>query len=889
MRKILAIVLMTLMVAGLMMPVAAFEDTAGSPYEEAVNLLYALGIVEGKSSTSYAPEDSLTRAEMVTYALRILGMDSMGQGKRIFEDVTEEHWAYVNIATAYELGLVNGVEENIFLPDEPVTFAQAVKILVNVLGYTLQAEAAGGYPSGYLIQAQRIGLLDGVPQSEDINRGIMALLVANALDINPSTPASYGNDDGRVTILENKTLLTHYMGIETYRGRVTANSIDTVAMSAKTGDGQIALGDLVFSVGKTEAESFIGQNVVIRAKEENDVRTILYVEADGGSSFSTFGNNILPTTSKSRLVLEDEEGKEKVYSIADDAVLVYNGVHKAWTEADLLSDRSVYTFVVDRGSEIGVIFQNRYENRVVKSISEDLKKVYLKDGTNLSLADEEWKKMQLVKEDGSEAKITDVSEWDILSVAISEDGTVLKAAIGKKRVKGIVSELSDNEVVIGEETYKIAKSLSEGGDTKPAVGQDAIFSLDVHGQIAAVNTDTLQENYAYLIAGETKPGLDADTQLKFFTTDGEMKVYAVANKVKLNGAPKDGHEIITAEVISPGGTLKNQLVTYELNSENKIVELNTAENGRIMNRDAKLSVFSEDLDIAESEKGTIGRYIGYGTSALATRYRIADKTIIMVVPENGSSDEKLFAIRSKDDVAHNEEFGNVILYDIDKNNAISVMVHKKAYVSTVAANSYEIGVVDHVTQVLGSEGEISSAIRVVVPEGGVRTLEFGEDVTVENSTFTLTDTSVNPDPYNGSDAMPVSALDKGDIVQFQLDTAGRISAIAVRVRAKYKYEIEKAIYNGRDQRPEPSYNYYNLQYLYGTVAYTVEDGIVVNVPAVRDGMKNERLYSEVATRTLIYDSKKDTIAKMDYTDLVEGDKVAVLRILADLVVVLCYR
>ncbi|MDD6309132.1 MAG: S-layer homology domain-containing protein [Clostridia bacterium] len=885
MKKFLAIILIILMMAGLLMPVSAFEDTTGTPYEDAVKLLYDLGIVDGKSNTSYAPEDSLTRAEMVTYALRILGMDGLGVGRQVFDDVTEEHWAYANITSAYDLGLVVGVDEKTFQPDAPVTFAQAVKILVNILGYTLQAEAAGGYPSGYLSMARHTDLLKGVPRSEDINRGTMALLAANALDIHPSTLASYGDNDARVTILENETILSYYLGVDTYKGRITANSTDTVASGARIDAGEIALGDMVFSVGNTDAESFIGQKVIIRAKEENGILEILNITADGGSILEVSGDSILDSTTSSSLVIENESGKKDVYSIANNAVLVYNGVYKTWTAADLLSDSSMYTFVMDRGGEISVIFQNQYVNHVVKSASEELKKVYFKDGSSLSLSENDWGKMRFTKSDGSSASVSELAEWDVLSVA-QNGASVLKAVVSSTRVEGTVSETSNKGVTIDEITYKIATNLSESADVKPEVGQKAIYSLDAYGKIAAVNTDTVSDNYGILVAGEKK-GLESTVRMKLFTLEGKMQVFMLADKVKLNGVPMNAADVLNNTAISPAGTMLRQLVTYETNTEGKIFEIYTSIDGTAMDWEARQSVFSKDFYISEAQKASAGRYIGYNSSALASRYQIADKTRIFTIPQSKNADDKEYVVLTKRDIVHNQEFGNVTLYDIDKNNIISVLVQEKEYVKTVSPTSENFAVVDCVMEMLDTEGNVSPGLLVVLPSGKEKTLAIAEETNVEISAKCITDTSV--DPYGNKGTMPISALEQGDIVQYETDYLGRVTAIAVRLRAKYRYEIEKAIYNGEDRAPDPNYNYYGTQYLYGTMNRTVEDGLIVYAPNKRGGTPYERLFSTIKGKTLLYEGKKGTIKAIDYTDYVKDEKIALVRINTDTLIVVAYR
>ncbi len=184
MKKLVSLVLAALMIISLQIPLCAaeFTDTLGKPYEEAVNYLAEKGIVNGKAEGIYAPDDSLTRAEMLAIILRAFGAEEI-EPKNVFEDVTEEHWAYMYVEQAYAMGIVNGVSETEFAPNNAVTYEQAVKMVVAALGYEEDAQSMGGWPDGYIKKATELDILKGTEQEQTakITRGSMAILMYNAL------------------------------------------------------------------------------------------------------------------------------------------------------------------------------------------------------------------------------------------------------------------------------------------------------------------------------------------------------------------------------------------------------------------------------------------------------------------------------------------------------------------------------------------------------------------------------------------------------------------------------------------------------------------------------------------------------------------------------------
>ena len=108
---------------------ASFEDVkAGKFYTEAVAWAEAEGLVKGVSEKEFAPEDNVTRAQLVTILYRHAGEPKVEKAES-FDDVKADAYYANAIAWAKELGVVNGMTEKTFEPDGLCTRAQAAKIL----------------------------------------------------------------------------------------------------------------------------------------------------------------------------------------------------------------------------------------------------------------------------------------------------------------------------------------------------------------------------------------------------------------------------------------------------------------------------------------------------------------------------------------------------------------------------------------------------------------------------------------------------------------------------------------------------------------------------------------------------------------------------------------
>lgn len=83
------------------------------------------------------------------------------------------------------MGFVNGYGDGTLHPEDNVTYAQLLKMLVSLLGYTSLAKEKGDYPKGFIEQATTLGLTKGVEIDADafVLRKDAAKIAANALEI----------------------------------------------------------------------------------------------------------------------------------------------------------------------------------------------------------------------------------------------------------------------------------------------------------------------------------------------------------------------------------------------------------------------------------------------------------------------------------------------------------------------------------------------------------------------------------------------------------------------------------------------------------------------------------------------------------------------------------
>ena len=109
--------------------VMPFTDVpAGSYYYDAVLWAVENGITLGTSATTFSPNETCTRAHIVTFLWRFERCPAAG-GENPFSDVSSRAYYADAVLWAVERGITNGTSETTFGPDESATRAQIVTFL----------------------------------------------------------------------------------------------------------------------------------------------------------------------------------------------------------------------------------------------------------------------------------------------------------------------------------------------------------------------------------------------------------------------------------------------------------------------------------------------------------------------------------------------------------------------------------------------------------------------------------------------------------------------------------------------------------------------------------------------------------------------------------------
>ena len=118
-----------------------FEDVAGdSPYYDAILWAADQGITLGVTETTFAPDASCTRAQVLTFLWRAAGSPKAESTGNPFTDVSADSPYYEAILWGVEKGITKGTTAATFAPDATITRGQAATFLYRYAGSPAVAE-----------------------------------------------------------------------------------------------------------------------------------------------------------------------------------------------------------------------------------------------------------------------------------------------------------------------------------------------------------------------------------------------------------------------------------------------------------------------------------------------------------------------------------------------------------------------------------------------------------------------------------------------------------------------------------------------------------------------------------------------------------------------------
>ena len=814
------------------------EDVMGTRYEEPIQILNALGIMTGDEDGKFRPDDTIKRSEVAKMAIHAMGLDEAAKaasGVEVFPDVPAWHWAngYVNLATSQ--GIIIGDDEGNFRPDDEITYAEAMTIMVRANGYEPAAEQKGGFPQGYVVIGSQNGLNKNVTGSvsEPISRGNVAYMTTNALTVNLMERKGFGSDE--TYEVTDKTLLFDKLGVTKAEGQITAIEKTSLDGESNLTEGQIMIGDKVFETAYNMNNLF-GHNVIYYWKENDnyDDEVILALSQSEKNATVTIAADLFEGVSEknSNTVIEyfktENDSRTSSVTLDTDAKLIYNGKAETMDTELLNMEGKAGQIVVldsDRNGKYDIVYVTEYENMIVEQVTSTGKIVDKYGAPTLNLGEDEDVRYTL-KRGFTELELSELKEWDVLSVAASKDKEYFDISVSNASVEGKVTGKDSKGFYIDGEHYKVAANYENEID----IGLEGKFYLDIEGKIAAVDTTAeLSGNYAYLIRAFTSEETE-ESSFKLFTKEGEIVTITATDKIRFNkvGGKKTDEVVKT---LNTSGSTEKQLVTYTLNADGKISALNTAVDNTSTGNVNKGS-FTKNYDLTDAVYNENLKRLD--------NIKLNENTVIFDIQD----EEEDYSIATLDMFEDKQQY-DVLVYDRTEDFTAKAIVVTNAAFQTNAESS--IAVVQSIAAATNADDEITDRLYA---------LQDGKEVQIDAEEQGILVKGEEGDQQ----------LEAGDIIQYKTNAKGEI------VNIRVLFDIQTKDTEATETPVE------NLQTIYGKVTKKFSDSINVTID---DG---EEVNIQLPAETLVYsvDTTKtrnnvvvSTLGDIQAYDEDEGNRVFV--------------
>lgn len=545
----------------------------------------------------FSEKRTVSRAEYAKLLVNLLRIDyeKPEEPKSTFQDVTAEE-AYINeINAVTKLGYMSGISEKLFAPDQKMTLIQAEKTILDLMGYKTLIALGGGFPEGYRKYAQELGLTKGITTgiNDFLTQGDLAKLVYNALDAKTLNLDVDSEKQSMSTDSEN-TFMTKVLKMDRIEGILTDNGITGLYQQSEITKDYILVDQKRIKLNeKTEyVRDELGRDLICYVTDDEDDPELIYAalsEKDERYSFDI--DDFEEYTASS---ISYSSGKKTVKkSLADNAVMIYNGMAKASYDGKDFEFETGSVDLIVRDSKICMIAVHKLDYMHIASIDYENEEFYgsLLDESRRadSISKEDYDFFDIYSADGSKKGFSDLLKGNVAVIEANAPAaklTIYEEKVDNFQIKSI--DRDDGKIIIsnGSQEYRVLERF----DNSPYAAKLEInktYTIWTAGSIAVwLETAGDAANVGYLI----KCTFDEDNEQYlakvYDATTGQVVSYPLKDRVTI--LDQDEKQDRYRDSAAYGIYLSDYqgIMKFKLNSDGNItyVELptqNKAANGQL--------------------------------------------------------------------------------------------------------------------------------------------------------------------------------------------------------------------------------------------------------------------------------------------------------------------
>ena len=465
MKKFLSLVLALVMTMSLVTVSAGakdFTDDSEITYKEAVDVISALGVVDGYSDGDFRPDDVLTRGAAAKIICNlILGpttASALSAGTAPFKDVPVTNTFAGYITYCSQQGIISGYADGTFRPTGTLSGNAFMKMLLGALGYDSSIEGYTGanWQVSVIKQASGIGLDDGNDEfvgSQAVTRQEAALYAFNMLQ---ATMVEYDKKD--TIVVGDITINTTSTRKDVENNTNTDGNID----GERNGDGLMQFGEKYFKdLEKEDATDIFGHPSSKWVYDGDDVGTYAN-EADATYVVEDDDMDVgQVVTSSSYMNYSSSEAKDAKYFL--------NGDDNEVKSSELVAVGDIVEAYENDNGDVETVVVSRYTVAKIDKVDTDVSTAESRNGASevLTLTDLDGDNSNDYYDKYDDAEKTlrgyasSYDEGSVLAVAFRDGkfGDEVLASYEAEAVTGEVTAFREDETVTMDGTkYEFARS-----------------------------------------------------------------------------------------------------------------------------------------------------------------------------------------------------------------------------------------------------------------------------------------------------------------------------------------------------------------------------------------------------------------------------------------------
>ncbi|MBQ8525131.1 MAG: hypothetical protein IJ460_00200 [Clostridia bacterium] len=699
--------------------------------------------------------ETVTRGEFVDAVAKIMLVDNGVTAEVLYNDVPIDNTYAVGITAAAKMGWISPADK--FNPTNEIGINEAIKIVISAVNYGERAMYNGGYPNGYILEANRLELLEGVVNTDTTLKPDQArvmlynMLRVNKLDAvytegqNGSSTVYESSDEPILSVLYDITETEGIVNETPYNSYSYGSSVYTKEMYISIDGNRYKYADATYDL--------LGRNV--RAFVKDSDNTVVAMETEENNNIFTCSLYDLNMNGTAIEYCSDNNSKVKNLKW-NGGIAVYNGrTIKNLTAAYF--DMDGYAEFIDNDDDnvYEVVHITAYRYVTVGNIDRINRRIgdVNSEENSLDFSQCEDEAITFYDADGAEMSVYGLESGMVLAAVAPEDMSFGKVYVVDKTVKGVVTSIGDDFFEIGENEYRTTNYFEAYDSNEILPGVTYQFYIGYDGRIITTGSTSAKYEYGYIIDAIVESGMNDTVLVKIYGSDGKMLIAEADDKLFVDKIEiKD-----EAEALS---TIKN-LIADEIN---RVVRYKMNSEGLLSKLDFPAEYDYKKYDALTADEDN--KLVYYPEYYKSLRYRSSSKIFngdvyvgkaaCFMIPDDIDEEEKYFKAGVSGSVLSHDMDYKPHIYDIDEYGAAgAVVVRGKNEILTSSDGSY---IIEEIRSALDDEG-VQMKLVSCWYAGKIYKFYLPDDVAVVKD--------------SGSE------LEPGDIIRVKLDAENHIYKLQV--------------------------------------------------------------------------------------------------------------